>query len=439
MIEKPYSKQRWRFFDLGLFIHLAQRVAQDVGTVEYFSPWVSAFSKPHQTKLGEGVPGIKRIQYFFEDLDSVDCFVFPDVGFGDLQDDLRRRGKRVFGMGFLAEKLEADRFYFREQLKKVGLPVAPHKKVKGISALYDHLEKNPDRWVKLNNDSRGIKETFYVKTLAHSLSTITKMSASLDCFREEQLFLVENPSHPDDGVEMGGEDYFNGGYLSPTQYGCEVKGCGYGGIIVPYDHLPKPVRWVNEQSKTLIKHGRGVRSTEIRFGKKQTEGRLVGYFSDACIRYGCPPSGTMTRVWRNITEMIYRIAGGEQVVPRSIAKRPDDPFYVAEIILSASAAGTEAVPIEIKDKDLDRVLIRQFYKNSVDGLYYRIPQNDGTLVAEAIGFGSSLEEAQQEATESTELVKFDGKEYEKDIWEQMDEKLEKADKLGVGLESGMKK
>ena len=433
MIEKPFSKQRWRFFDLGLFMHIGMAVAPDLKEVEYFTPWVSAFSKPHQTKLGSGLPGLTRIQYFFNDLDSVDCFVLPDVGFGDLADHLRSLGKRVFCMGFQAEKLEVSRFFLREQLKARGLPVAPYKKIKGVSALYDELEKHPDRWVKMDNDSRGIKETFYVKTLAHALSTITKMSAALDCFREEQIFLVEEPSHPDDGVEMGDEQYtYDGNYLPIAQYGCEAKGCGYAGIYLPFDQMPGPVKHVSNETKPLIKTGRGARSTEIRFGKKQTGGKLVGYFSDACIRYGCPPSGTMTRGWKNLTEMIYRVAGGEPVKPVPRAK------YCAEIILSASAAGTEAIPIEIKDKNLDRVLIRQFYKNSEDGLYYRIPQNDGTLVAEAVGFGASLEEAQQEATESAELVEFDGKEYDKDIWEQLDEKLAKADKLGVGLESGKK-
>jgi hypothetical protein len=429
MVKKPFSKQRWRFFDLGLFMHIAMRVAEDVGTVEYFTPWVSAFAKPHQTRLGEGLPGVTRIQHFFEGIDEVDVFVFPDVGFGDLQDDLRRRGKAVYGCGFAAEMLEADRFHLRKVLAQRGLPVAPHKKIVGMSALYDYLEKHPDVWVKLNNDSRGIKETFHVKTLPLAFSTLTKMSADLDCFREQQLFLVEEPVFPGDkGVEMGDDWSFAGGkFLEVGCYGPEVKGDGYGGRFMEYGKLPAPVRVVTDAMRPVFaKSGCGsARSSEIRFGK--VNGKLTGYFGDACQRFGCPPSGVLVRGYKNITEVMYSMATGEPVRPVPVKE------YCAEIILSSSSANDEAVALEIKDKNLSRVLPRQFYKNDVDGLYYRIPQKDGSLVAEAIGFGDSLEEAQQEARESVELIDFVGKDWSKDVFERMDENLEKADKLGIGL------
>ena len=434
MIEKPLNKQRWRFYDLGLFMHVAMRVAQDVGKVEYFTPWVSAFSKPHQTRLGEGLPGVTRIQYFFENLDDVDVFVFPDVGFGDLQDDLRTRGKAVVGCGFLAERLEVDRFHLREVLRQRGLFCPKFKPIKGMSALYDYLEKNPDTWVKLNNNSRGIKETFHVKTLDMSFSTLTKMSADLDCFREQQMFLVEPPIFPGkDGVEMGDDWYFGGGqFLEVGCYGPEVKGDGYGGRFLHYEKLPAPVRVVTDAMRPVFtKSGcASARSSEIRFGK--VNGKVVGSFGDACQRYGCPPSGVLVWGYKNITRILEGLAKGKWVKPEPVSE------YCAEIILSSSSANDEAVAMEIKDKNLNRVLPRQFYRNDVDKLFYRIPQKDGSLVAEAIGFGASLEEAQQQARESVELVDFVGKDWSKDVFERMDENLEKADKMGVGLKSGGK-
>lgn len=428
---KPYSKQRWRFFDLGLFIHIAQRVAEDVGTVEYFSPWIGPFCTPHKAELGEGVPGVTRIDNFYNGLDDVDCFVFPDVGMGDVVDDLRRRGKRVFGCGYKAENIEFDRFELRKQLAGRGLPVAPYKKVVGITALREHLKANPKKWIKVDNKYRGILETTYIEEYETCKTTIAEWEYKLGAYAETCPFLVEDPSHPDDGVEMGDEQFFNGtSSLSIAQLGCEIKGIGYGGLFLPYEQLPGPIKHVSDMTWPIQKRGglQGARSTEIRFGKKQTGGKLVGYYSDACQRFGCPPSGTMSRGYKNITEIMYKVAGGEDVTPAPVSS------HCAEIIVWSSEADTKDIAVKIKDKDMNRILLRQYGK--VNGQYYRTHHNDGSLVAECIGFGSSLEEAQQQARESVELVDFEGKTWEKDVFEQMDEKLDKARKFGLWPKEG---
>jgi phosphoribosylamine-glycine ligase len=157
----------------------------------------------------------------------------------------------------------------------------------------------------------------------------------------------------------------------------------------------------------------------------KVDGKTVGYYSDACQRFGRPSGGALTRGTKNLTEVMYRVAGGEDVKLEYVAP------YAAEIVTWSNSANDTAIPIKLKEKDMDRVLLGQFYKNKKDGMFYRIPMGDGGLIAECVGFGKTLEEAQQQATESLALVDFEGKEYEKDGWEQMDEKLDKARKLGV--------
>ena len=426
MIEKPYSKQRWRIFDSGgLFPHVAQRIAQDVKTMEYFSPWERGFPKPHDCAIGDGVPGLIRCDYFFEGIEDIDCVWFPDMGYGDLIDDLRKRGIRTGGCGKGAQEWETDRFKFREMLKSRGLPVMQYHPVTGITNLIKDLKVNPGVWVKMNNDARGIEETFFVKSYAAVATKIYKMAAKLDCFAEDQLFMVEN-SRPKGGEEIGDEQFFDGNdYLNNALLGIELKGCNYAGIFLPYDDLPEPVKHISEATKAGLRKGglRGVRSAEIGFSKM--DGKLVGHYSDACQRFGCPSGGALTRGCKNLTEVMYRVAGGEKVEFETIAP------YSAEIITWSNTANDTAVPITLKEKDMDRVLLRQFYKNEKDGMFYRIPMGDGGLVAECLGFGKSIEDAQQQATESLALIDFEGKEWEKDGWEQMDEKLANARKLGI--------
>jgi phosphoribosylamine-glycine ligase len=131
----------------------------------------------------------------------------------------------------------------------------------------------------------------------------------------------------------------------------------------------------------------------------------------------------MTRGYSNITEMMFRVAGGEDVTPKPVAKA------CAEIIVWTAEANDKDVAVTLKDKDMNRVLLRQFGK--VDGQLWRTHHGDGTLIAECIGFGDTVEEAEQQARESVELVDFEGKSWEKDVFEQMDEKLDKARKFGI--------
>jgi len=428
MIEKPFSKQRWRMYDKGLFIHIAQRLAEDVGTMEYFSPYEEAFTRPHKKRLGEGVPGINRIYHFFENIDDVDLFIFPDVGMGDLINDLRERGKRVYGVGLEGQQIELVRFELKKILKQRGLFSAPYVEKDGFDKLVAHLMNNPDVYVKVNDDCRGIVESFYVKDFKSAKNKLYKLAFDLDCFAETTPFMVEQPIFPGKkGVEMGDDWSFANDYLPFGCYGIERKGDSYGGRFIPYEKLPQPVRVVTDAMRPVFKRGdvRSARSTEIRFGR--IDGKVVGSFGDACQRFGCPPSGVITRGYSNLPEIFYRMAGLEPVVPKFTKE------YCAEIIVGGSSVNDEAVEIFLDEKHMNRVLLRQYCK--IGDQIFRVPQKDGTLVCECIGFGDSLIEAQQQARESVELVDFEGKTWQVDTFDEMDGELERASKMGVGLAS----
>ena len=98
-----------RIYGYGLFeCFMAQRLSRDFGEVEVFIPWKGSYPLPLKCLIGAGLPGIKKVMNFFDNLDSVDLFCFFDVGDADIQAFLRSKGKRVFGSGG-AEPLEYDR------------------------------------------------------------------------------------------------------------------------------------------------------------------------------------------------------------------------------------------------------------------------------------------------------------------------------------------
>ena len=229
---------------------------------------------------------------------------------------------------------------------------------------------------------------------------------------------------------MGDDWNFSKDFLPVGLYGAEMKGDSYGGRFMPYGELPAPVRVVTDAMRPVFKRGgvQSARSSEIRFGRQN--GKVVGSFGDACQRFGCPPSVVLTRGYTNITEIMGKMAVMEPVTPNPVKE------YCAEIIVGGSSVNNEAVEVFLDDKHMNRVLVRQYCK--IGDQIFRVPQKDGSLVCECIGFGDTLEEAQQEARESVELVNFEGKTWQSDTFDEMDEKLERADKLGVGLDSGKK-
>ncbi len=435
MIQKPYSKMKVRVYDLGLFTHLAAALAEYFGVVEYFTPWVSPFSTPELQMIGSGIPGLTRIDSFEEDDDSVDLWVFFDVGNGDMQERLRRSGKLVFGCGD-GEILEGKRGLFKKVLAGRGLPTGKYQMVTGVESLVKVLKSEQDKWIKVDNNARGVLESFHHKNWINSMSTVDKWAHDLGFLREEQVFMIEDPIHPKDGVEPGCDRFFtNGNYLANCMYGFEAKGEGYSCISLDFNDLPKPVLLVeNAMRPVYAKYDiRGMMSSELRIGPDKKP-----HFIDACQRAGRPPSGISSARYTNFGPMVLGVAKGEAVVPEYDKKKP----YASEIIIHSSVTKNEqtTLPLEVKEKDLKRVKMGNICQaKQKDGTmqFFAILSNCG-FMAEAIGFGSTLEESQQQAIESAQKIDCIGKDFNANVFDDLDEKLELADKYGVGLKSGKK-
>src|ERR1700682_2734347 len=89
------KSKRVRVCDNGLFLPLAMRLSRDFGEVEYFKPWVSQAPTSMSLLVGEGFDEVTRIKSLWDNMDSVDLWVFPDILFGDIQSHLVKLGHRV--------------------------------------------------------------------------------------------------------------------------------------------------------------------------------------------------------------------------------------------------------------------------------------------------------------------------------------------------------
>lgn len=273
---KPLSEVTALVIDNGLFVELACRLARSYKKVYYYVPWENGFPKMNSAYIGHGLEGIELVSSPFSVLDDVDLVVFPDVYFGPMQEWLVKHGKIVWGAR-LGEALELERCSTKKLMTKMGLPVNPWVKVKGMAALREYLKTHNDVWVKINK-FRGTFETFHSPNYKDVEPKLDEVEHQLGAFKYIIEFIIE--SNLKDKVEIGVDAYVIDGKLpSKILAGIEVKDQGYVGIFKDYKEFPNVLTDFDKKMfKTLEDYGyRGFYSTEIRVGKDHKP-----YMIDAC-------------------------------------------------------------------------------------------------------------------------------------------------------------
>jgi phosphoribosylamine-glycine ligase len=365
--------------------------------------------------IGSGLPGVTKINDFFEGMENVDLVCFFDVGDGDLQDYLRSKGKRVFGTGAAGE-LEYDRVKFKKILKKVGLPVVPYSVLTGVKELEQalSLKENIGKWVKVST-FRGICETFQNKGIKFAQPKIDTIAMKLGAARGTQEFILED-SIP--GVEIGNDCFISGGrMLGTVTFGLENKDKSYTSKVMKVDKLPDAVKEVDSALAPVYKKLNicGMISSEIRVGEDKKP-----YFIDMCARAGSPPAEVISELYSNFSEIVWAVAGGEEIEPKAKAN------YAAEVLIKSEMAPTDWVPLDFREKDLKVLKLRNLCK--MNGQYYYIPQDNGTIIGAAIGLGNTAEEAEKEALLNCELLDCEESHYDSCCFEEESGKLDKTSK-----------
>lgn len=242
--------------DNGLFEHLAHRLARDFSQVLYYKPWHGPAPTMSSRQIGAGYedddPPVLKVDPasphpyaadVYTAIAASDLIVFPDVGDGDWQADLRRQGKRVWGCGE-GELLETDRWRTRALLKKLGMPLTRAVRVVGLSALAELLRDSSDLYVKVSS-MRGDMETFHHVEYRLTTAWLIKQRERWGAYVSEQMvFIVEEPIP---GVEIGIDTWLVGGELPPlVSYGFEVKDASFIGRTCSAAALPECLRYVQE-------------------------------------------------------------------------------------------------------------------------------------------------------------------------------------------------
>ena len=83
---------------------------------------VKAFIKSEEDKdVYDGI--LDKVGNWEDHIDWADMIVFDDIGFGEVADKLRKQGKLVIGGSVYTDKLEEDRKFGQDEMKKAGMNI----------------------------------------------------------------------------------------------------------------------------------------------------------------------------------------------------------------------------------------------------------------------------------------------------------------------------
>ena len=272
-----------------------------------------------QKDVGDGF--VDKIDDWKQHIDWADVVVFDDIGYGNIAENLRKKGKIVVGGNTYTDKLEMDREFGQNEMKSVGMLVLPHWDFNDFDSAISLIKESPGRYVfkpygKEASDW-NVKSLLFIgqeedgkdiiEVLEHNKATWSK--------KIKQFQLQKFAS----GVEIATGAFFNGNdFIYPININFEHKKL-FPGDIGPYTGEMGTLMFWPEPNPIF-------NLTLAKMKNKLIESKYVGYVDINCIanskgiypleftcRFGYPTiSLQMEGVLSEWGEFLYTIAKGEK-------------------------------------------------------------------------------------------------------------------------------
>jgi hypothetical protein len=415
---KPVEEVSCVVVDYGSFESLADKLAETMETVYYYSPFEQEYRDINRCVIGEGLENVIRLDDPLEPdvLEQIDLFVFPDIGYGGLQHHLRDIGKAVWGANGVSD-YELFRTKFLGLLKELGLPMAKSVKLVGITALAEHLKTVKDKWVKINRYRENM-ETWHHIDWDHSVRVLEGLALIFGGAKEHVTFVVQDVV--DTPIEIGYDGWTVDGKFPPRSFqGYEKKNELYLGAWLTDSSLPKEIQQVNDALAPLLKASeyRNFIATELRVKGDQP------YFIDPTMRMAGQTQEHLQNSCKNLANVIWMGANGVLIPPDFSHK------VAAEATLHYKAG-------EPKDWKILRVSKEaqpwcKFYHYCIyDGLYHFPPyRNDEVGVI--IGLGDTKEAAVEALRKNFKLLEREPVEICEEKFEDLFKEIARAEARGM--------
>ncbi|MBA3063895.1 phosphoribosylamine--glycine ligase, partial [Candidatus Woesearchaeota archaeon] len=107
---------------------------------------------------------VEKTDNWEKEVDWADIIVFDDVlGQGTKAQKLREQGKLVIGGTPYTDRLEDDRAFGQEELKKFGVPIIPYRDFTSFEEAITFVRENPCKYViKPSGEAQNIKGLLFI-------------------------------------------------------------------------------------------------------------------------------------------------------------------------------------------------------------------------------------------------------------------------------------
>lgn len=197
------EKRKFLFVSIeGLIGDIAWQVLKEGHEVKYY------IKKSDEKDIADGF--VPKTEDWQSELDWADVIVFDDVlGQGKIASELRDAGKLVIGGSEYTDRLEDDRAFGQEELKKHGINILPYWTFSSFDEAIDFVEENPNRYViKPSGDAQNIKRMLFVGEEADGRDVVQVLEAYKKVSPDDiKVFQLQRKVT---GVEVAVGAFFNG-------------------------------------------------------------------------------------------------------------------------------------------------------------------------------------------------------------------------------------
>src|SRR5271167_697369 len=263
------EKRKFLFVSLsGLIGDIAWQVLKEGHDVRYY------IEAEKERDIADGF--VPKSKDWERDAKWADIIVFDDtLGQGAKAHALRQAGKPVIGGTEYTDRLEDDRSFGQEELKKAGVSIIPYQDFDSFDPAIEFVMKNPDRYViKPSGEAQNVKRRLFVGEEEDGDDVVRMLEAYKRAFSDEiKVFQLQRRVT---GVEVAVGAFFNGKkFVYPININFEHKKLFPGENGPPTGEMGTTMFWSEPNhlfDETLLKME----------GKLAEEG-YIGYIDLNCI------------------------------------------------------------------------------------------------------------------------------------------------------------
>ncbi len=263
------EKRNFLFVSLtGLIGDIAWQVAKDGNEVRYYI---------HDKKERDIADGfVAKSKDWEKDVEWADVIIFDDtLGQGEKAAALRAQGKKVIGGSAYSDRLEDDRSFGQEELKKAGVNILQYKEFESFDEAIDYVEDNRGRYViKPSGEAQNVKRRLFVGEEEDGQDVIHMLEAYKRALSDEiKVFQLQRRVT---GVEVAVGGFFNGkNFVYPININFEHKKLFPGENGPPTGEMGTTMFW-SEPNELFTQ-------TLLKMEPKLAEEGYVGYIDLNCI------------------------------------------------------------------------------------------------------------------------------------------------------------